>query len=59
VQGRFITKLADFGLSRKVQVKQQAIALRKTASGMCAQVSLPTPAKSRMTPSASLQRPQR
>lgn len=53
VEGKFIVKLADFGLSRRVQVKQQAINLRKSVSGMRLQASLPVPAKGVMTPGAT------
>lgn len=56
VHGKFVVKLADFGLSRRVQVKQQAINLHKTVSGMRMQASVPIPAKGVMTPATSMQR---
>jgi hypothetical protein len=59
VHGKFVVKLADFGLSRRVQVKQQAINLRKTVSGMRMQASVPIPAKGVMTPATSMQRMKR
>lgn len=52
-------KLADFGLSRRVQVKQQAINVRKTVSGLRMQASVPIPAKAVMTPATSMQRVKR
>jgi hypothetical protein len=57
VNGAFVVKLADFGLSRRVQVKQQAINLRKTTSGMRLfhGGSVPVPAKGTLTPACSMQ----
>lgn len=59
VHGKFVVKLADFGLSRRVQVKQQAINVRKTVSGLRMQASVPIPAKGVMTPATSMQRVKR
>lgn len=57
MDGKFIVKLADFGLSRRVQAKHQAIALRKTNSGLRPLGSVPVPTKRLLTPNTSLKPP--
>lgn len=50
-----MVKLADFGLSRRVQVKQQAISLRKSVSGLRPIGSVPVPVKSKLMAGPSMQ----